>query len=964
MNDRGRVPFALVGVLLVLTSTTLAVSTVTGPAGGPPAIDDAMDGATATAVSELRGATDAAATDAAIDPVTAPADTTAGRALNDSQPFVDALRLRIYLRAVERIDDVEATRGPVTVTASLPSVEPTTEGYRTAIERVSVERTGRDDAALGVEIDGLGLSASRDGRTVSTVERSPRFVVSNPALLLHDRAERFETRANAPVTQGGLGQRLTARLYAIAWIRGYAQYGGAPISTVLGARHIEVSTNDALLAEQRTVFGDVDPDGHRGVVAAGKRVMTEDALAGVGGKEDWHDTVLRGANALDPDPTPEEPVGAWRDEPPDPEMTVGVNASADHAFADTTGIDGGDRLGEIIERVHTVEASVETRTRYRGSSTRGTRSAGGGWTLVSSDTDATADASPAGGGGPSMRGWRTVDSARYDVTVTRVTTRSWEKGNETTTTVLTRELTYHVGVSVGARTVPVDGAPEGRTDTHLRSAADRAAGRAVGRAGGFDGAAETAALGGSVRSRATATAPPAIERSTVESELGDLRDRTGAVSVTLPAPAVGTGRANPPERLREEIDGQWGELLPDADRTAGERTRRAARLAYLESLDDELAGRTSSFDDTGDGIRDELGDYLETDRLDGALRAHREPSDNGAGSVADPAGNLSLSVDTAPSYLTTSEVTRDRIDGRGGGSVYPLATHSVNVFSSPHGQVAEGVFDRIPFLSTREVSLSTAARTLAAIEPDEPTYDGLESDVDDSTAHVRGELVAELVDADVPEHDAEAALRTDASTADEALMLTNGTTIERAAASIDGPPSSERLELRMETRLDDELSESAARPSEPETTDAQEAIADRYGDKLEDRLADGLETARERKQAERLGGKLGALPAGLPLAPVPGFWYATANVWYTNVTGEYERFAVRTNRGDGTAATTYLRDNRTVRVTHDGETKRLGTAEPVSFQTRTAVVVVVPPGPRGVGDTDGEPVKESPGWPS
>jgi len=34
----------------------------------------------------------------------------------------------------------------------------------------------------------------------------------------------------------------------------------------------------------------------------------------------------------------------------------------------------------------------------------------------------------------------------------------------------------------------------------------------------------------------------------------------------------------------------------------------------------------------------------------------------------------------------------------------------------------------------------------------------------------------------------------------------------------------------------------------------------------------------------------------------------------------------------------------------------------VSVQTRTAVVVVVPPGPRGVGDTDGEPITTSPGW--
>ena len=962
MNDRGRVPFALVGVLLVLTSTTLAVSATTGPTGESPAIDDAMDGATATTVSELREATDDAATAAAIDPVTNPDDTTAGRALNDSQPFVDALRLRIYLRALERVDGIETTRGPVTVTASLPSVEATRKGYRTAIERVSIERAGQDDAALGVRIDGLTLSASRDGRTVSTVERSPRFVVSNPALLLHERTERFEARANAPVTESGLGQRLTARLYPIAWTRGYAQYGGAPISTVLGTRHIEVATNDALLAEQRATFGEADPDGHRGVAAGGRRVMNTDAIVGVGGDEEWVDDVLGGADALGSDPPPEQPVGTWREEPEEPEVTVAVNASADHAFAETTGLSGDDRLDGIIERVHTVEAGVETGTRFVGRSSQGTRSAGGGWALVSTTTDTSVDSSRVGSGGPSMYGWTTVDSGRYEVTVTRTTTRSWEKNNDTTTTELTRKRIYEVGISVGARTVPVDGAPEGRIDGHLRNAAGRAAERALTRAGGFDGAAETAARGGSARSRASATAEPAIERSTVESDLGDLRDRTAAVSVTLPAPAVGTGRANPPERLRAEVDGQRDELLPDADPTASERTRRAARLVYLRSLDDVLANRTSSFEDAGDGIGDELGEYLGTDRLDGALAAHREPSDPGAEPIADPAGNLTLSVDTAPSYLTTRKVTRDRIDGRGGGSVYPLTTRSVNVFSSPHGQVAEGVFDRIPFLSAQRVSLSTAARTLAAIDPNAPEYDDLKADVDSSTAHVRGELVAELIDAGASEHDAEAALRTDLSTAEEALALTNGTTIERAAASVEGPPSSERLELRMETRLDDELSEPAARPSEPTTTDAQEAAADEFGDELEDTLADGLETAGERARAERLGDRLGALPAGLPLAPVPGYWYATANVWYTNVGGEYEHFAVRTNRSDGTAKTTYLRDGRTVSVTHDGEPRRLGTAEAVSFETRTAVVVVVPPGPRGVGDTDGEPIKTSPGW--
>lgn len=352
MNDRGRVPFALVGVLLLVTATTLSVSVVPGDRDRRPDIDRAMDGTTAAAITELRGAADEAATAAAIDPVITPAATTAGEALSEERSYRDALRLRIYLRAVERLSGTETTRGRTSVRASLPAVEPTTEGYRRAIERVEIGRAGDDGTALRVEIDGVTLSATRDGRTVETTERGPAFVVANPALSLHDRTDRFERRATAPVTRKGLGRRLTARLYPIVWTRGYAQYGGAPIATVLGTRHVELATNDALLAEQRAVFGEADPDGHRGVAAAGRRVATTDLLVGAGGDEEWQDVVLREADRIGPAPPADQPVGTWLDEPDDPTVTVGVNGSADHAFADLIGVSGDDELAEAIERTH------------------------------------------------------------------------------------------------------------------------------------------------------------------------------------------------------------------------------------------------------------------------------------------------------------------------------------------------------------------------------------------------------------------------------------------------------------------------------------------------------------------------------------------------------------------------------------------------------------------------------------
>lgn len=961
VNDRGRVPFALIGVLLVLTSTTLAVSV--GPHTYPdsPDVDDAMDGATAAAVTELRGAVDDAGTDAAIAPVTEPVDTAPGRAINESQPFRDALKLRIYLRAVERLDGVETTRGDVTASASLPTVEATTDGYREAIDRVELERVGDDDAALRVVIGGVTLSATRNGRTVTAVERSPEFVVVNPALLLHDRTETFESRANAPVTRSGFGQRLTARLYPIAWARGYAQYGGAPIATVLGTRHVELAANDALLAEQRTLFGEADPDGHRGVAAAGRRVATTDALVGVGGEEEWQDAVLETADAVGADPPAEQPVGTWRDEPTDPNVTVGVNASSDHAFVDYVGIDGDDRLREAVERVHTVEARVTASATLRGSSRRSESTPGGGWKLVSERTGESVSTSKVGGRPRSDVGWTTRDGGVFDVRVTTTTTRTWKRGNETTTTESVRDRSYRARVTAQARTKPIDGVPAGRLDGHLSDTADRAIDRAISKAGGLDGAARAAARGRTVDSTETATASPVLERSAVESDLRTLRVQTRNISVTVPGPAVGTGRANPPAKLREELESvRDGFFDPDHSGTRA-RTLRAIRLGYLDALDTELERRSSAFESTGEGIEASLGRYLGPDRLDGALAAHRNPS-NSSPELADPAGDLSLAVETGPSYLTTSEVTHDRIDARGGGAVHPLETRSVNVFSSPHGQVASGIFDRIPFLGTERVSLSTAARTLESAHEASPEHERLEAEVKTATASVRGELLDELIDAGVDERKAESALETDASTADQALGLTNGTTIERVVRSIDGPVASDRLELRLRARLDTAMEASAARPREATTTAAQEQARERYGDELEGMLADGIEAGSERARARVLGERLGALPAGLPLAPIPGYWYATANVWVVDVSGQYERFAVRTNRGDGTGATTYLRDGRVAEVKHGDDRLELGSSERVSVRTTIAVVVVVPPGPRGVGDTDGSPIKHSDGW--
>jgi hypothetical protein len=98
------------------------------------------------------------------------------------------------------------------------------------------------------------------------------------------------------------------------------------------------------------------------------------------------------------------------------------------------------------------------------------------------------------------------------------------------------------------------------------------------------------------------------------------------------------------------------------------------------------------------------------------------------------------------------------------------------------------------------------------------------------------------------------------------------------------------------------------------------------------------------------------VPAGLPILPFPTKWVATMNLWDVHADGQYARFEVKANMtapGRETS-TTYVRENMTVERTIAGETRNLGAVEPIAFEGRSLLIVVVPPGGIGVGDRDDE----------
>lgn len=105
-------------------------------------------------------------------------------------------------------------------------------------------------------------------------------------------------------------------------------------------------------------------------------------------------------------------------------------------------------------------------------------------------------------------------------------------------------------------------------------------------------------------------------------------------------------------------------------------------------------------------------------------------------------------------------------------------------------------------------------------------------------------------------------------------------------------------------------------------------------------------------------------PAGIPILPLPGMWYATVNAWDIDVAGEYARFEVTANMGspDESTSLTYVREAQPVTLKIDETEHQVGTVEPISFEGRSIVLVVVPPGV-GVGDRNEVNPECSPTYP-
>lgn len=965
-DDRARVPFALVGVVLLVGSATFAASVHTGPdRRADPGTERALERARGEAVGALRAATRAAAGRAMRTPVAVAANTTAGRALDD--PFRDALALRIRAQLEQRLDNVSVAAGSAVATTRLERAE----SIRSRVASVRLEPAGDDGSALRVETE-VVLTARRRGGVVDRVRRRLSLVVGTPVLAVHERVVRFERALAAGPTEYGLARQLTAQLYAVAWVRGYAQYGGGPVANVLATRHVEQATNRGLLSVQRATVGCPARDSVTALRAAMARTAATDLGIAAGVPED----VARfGARSFE---------SRTRTEPEDA-MSVAVGRTADEALLGVR-----RNLTRILRRAYSAKvrlgASVET-----VSTTGDAGAPGPGWT----EGDRHVEVSVSGASsGPAVRpddGWHRLRS--YHRRVRRVEVREWHRGGERRTTrrrtvarvtlaVLGRHAVSRYAPRRGIDFVHEPGGPLG--GPNLAGIEDRAVARLVAGQGGVDELAGRAVADSlPTESVVLRGRRPEGLRKWVTGGVLDVHRRVANRSVAVSRGDVGTYRVNPPDVLGDAIASDRRSLLqvPGTYPSVAAKARVAARAAYLHRVRAGLDRRADRRRATRSEVNRSLADAgMPLTRVAAAMDTRRRASTGTCREVVDRiAGNRTVVVGTTPTYLTTGAVERESVGLLGEGRFHPLATRNLNLVTIPRQEAASGIVGALVGEDT--VALRTAAsalratETLASPSPNRTLrrrHRRLRRAVARSLAVARTRLRIELRRAGVGAGPAQrramvrAAFGRWNSPGERAIALVVGNASDAVvaeAAARDGsldPTDRELLAARLRAAVGDLLRSDAVRTDRDLVTDATRTSRRVARVALEAGVEEGL----DRTAGRRLRRRVGAIPAGMPVAPVPGYWYATVNYWTVETRGRYERFVVRVRQGGPDGPLRYVRDGRTAAFDADGDgaPERVGRAARVDFAVETAVVVVVPAGPRGIGDVDGDRDELSPGW--
>ncbi|MHC3437322.1 DUF7286 family protein [Natrialbaceae archaeon A-gly3] len=1089
-DDRARIPFALIGVLLLVSSATL-VGVLESRPDPETDVDPslAMDRTAAASQTVLRDAVVRATDDAALRPVT-DADTSDpwGRAIDagdDEETFERYLALRIYLEVEQHLQAAgQEIREDTTSSVSVPPLSDSQASAEDALDRVDLE-IGRDagndldPGTLEVTVEDVTITVERDGRVLAERTQDVTVTVATTAFELHEKADEYEEQLDMGFFEAdgheGLGRHFAARMYPLSWARGYAQYGGAPISEVVANRHVEVMANDAVFTTQEAVFGTTDPHSERTMMNAWGCLAAKDAEELYGGTYGEQPEVVDAEDICDgleyiygdvegdlPDPPD---TGDLLEGTPgmDETETIEVNEMADLAFAET--LADGDIEG-IVEDLHEVDVSADVRQATDDhnepsvsapSETRRDSSNWRGPSLIEAETTSTLTVDHREHDPDATT--TTTDYHTFDVRVTNEHYEKWEwdyRGNQTETglpssvtadATATAEFELEItlsgthpsgdvntnGVDNGYNTA---GWPHFRTHDDYASVPEDALEELldldpdgdltsqledeISSPEDIESASELEDEV-SVTAAATVDAEPETDLilKEIAHDLATLRDELGDVEHEFERHEIVQG--DPFDDLRENVDDEDQYVYEGTPGgtydSVADKARVEARQVFLETLVDRIDDVAETHTDVQDGLEDELGDEIEA--TDNALA---EMTDFAQDALVDDVTeqdvelegsplleNVTYTPSGSPTYLSLEVVEREEVPAAGEDEHAPMAAKNDNWFAVPYTEVAGDLLSRVLSVVDDDeeevVTLRTAGEMLESAELADKVAD--EAELEEERGRLENEIERELEniatkvadEAGGSEH-----LDVDEDEVEEALIeeaLPELGTVDQQAIRLGGGEGAElvrdvvksELEPPDETPYDDDdvWKEHAASVVKYELMDEiDEGVVDgidksdieEINDVVREQLEDiSEEVIRERlenqkEKVEELEEKWlmnedgqyspNRVPSGLPITPVPGYWIATANVWDVEFKGEYARFELQASSEmpSSVGGTTYVRDGNPVEIeSNDGTTHIIGETEPITFSSRTMILVVVPPSGVGVGDRTDNRIECSETWP-
>ncbi|WP_440767345.1 DUF7286 family protein [Natronorubrum sp. DTA7] len=269
-DDRARIPFALLAVLLLVSS--ISIVAVLESRDRPEVDVDqglAVDRAESIAVGEIRHAVVRATDDAARAPVSSTdgADAAFADAVDSGDVFEQYLELRIYRDVAVSLASAEQKIGhDRTAVASIERLDwDDSDDLENAIDRVDFERA--DDDVLTATVEDVELTVEHDGEETASEQRDITVSVGTNALELHDRTNEFEEQLETGFFEAeefydGFGRYFAARMYPYVWGKAYYDRlvsSDRTFHNLTPNEHTEVMANDAVFALQEASFGTADP---------------------------------------------------------------------------------------------------------------------------------------------------------------------------------------------------------------------------------------------------------------------------------------------------------------------------------------------------------------------------------------------------------------------------------------------------------------------------------------------------------------------------------------------------------------------------------------------------------------------------------------------------------------------------------------------------------------------------------